>query len=188
MPNFPGTGTGPDYARILSTLNNSKEITKKDGAYQAIKQLIEGQKKFQQLILDMFAGTTFGDELAIIINMLGSGIELTGDVTGGPSASPVATTIANDAVTTAKIINDAVTYAKMQNVSAASRLLGRGSAAGSGNVEEITLDGTLALTGTVLGVISAAVSVDHVVLSDGNNPPAPVDDGAGNFVYVAYTP
>lgn len=50
--------------------------------------------------------------------------DLTGDVT--TTAGAVATTIANDAVT----------YAKMQNVSATDKLLGR-STAGSGDVEEI---------------------------------------------------
>ena len=64
--------------------------------------------------------------IASIVNGI---TQLTGDVTAGPgSGSQVAT-----------IANDAVTYAKMQNVSAASRLLGRGSAAGAGNVEEIHL-------------------------------------------------
>lgn len=48
------------------------------------------------------------------------------------------------------IDNDAVTYAKMQNVSAASRLLGRGSASGSGDVEELTIGSGLSLTGTTL--------------------------------------
>lgn len=48
------------------------------------------------------------------------------------------------------IDNEVVTYAKMQNVSAASRLLGRGSASGAGDVEELTLGSGLALTGTVL--------------------------------------
>jgi len=37
-------------------------------------------------------------------------------------------------------------------------------------------------------VTLGATSVDYVVLSDGGNPPNPVDDGAGNFIYVAYTP
>ena len=46
--------------------------------------------------------------------------------------------------------NDAITYAKIQNVSAASRLLGRGSASGSGDVQEITIGSGLSLSGTEL--------------------------------------
>jgi hypothetical protein len=47
------------------------------------------------------------------------------------------------------IDNDAVTYAKMQNVSDASKLLGRGDS-GSGDVQEITLGSGLTMTGTTL--------------------------------------
>ena len=53
-------------------------------------------------------------------------ITLTGDVTGSGTTG-ITTTIANDAIT----------YAKMQNVTATDRLLGRQSA-GAGDVEEIT--------------------------------------------------
>ncbi len=63
---------------------------------------------------------------------------LTGDVTASANAN--ATTVANDAVT----------YAKMQNVSAASRLVGRGSAGGAGDPEEITLGSGLSMSGTAL--------------------------------------
>lgn len=62
------------------------------------------------------SGTNTGDQT----------ITLTGDVTGSGTGS-FATTIANDAVT----------YAKMQNVSATDKLLGR-STSGAGDVEEIT--------------------------------------------------
>jgi|694.fasta_scaffold20549_5 hypothetical protein len=62
------------------------------------------------------SGTNTGDQT----------ITLTGNVTGSGTGSFAAT-----------IANDAVTYAKMQNVSATDRILGRQSA-GSGDVEEIT--------------------------------------------------
>jgi hypothetical protein len=74
------------------------------------------------------------------IEFSGSGIRrsaLTGDVTA--SAGSDATTIANDSVT----------YAKIQNVSAASRLLGRGDS-GSGDVQEITLGTNLTMSGSTL--------------------------------------
>jgi len=57
--------------------------------------------------------------------------------------------------TTLTIDNDAVTYAKMQNVSAASILLGRGSASGSGDVQEITIGNGLAMSGTTIQASNA---------------------------------
>lgn len=47
------------------------------------------------------------------------------------------------------IDNGAVTYAKIQDVSAASKLLGRGDS-GSGDVEEITIGSGLSMSGTTL--------------------------------------
>lgn len=52
------------------------------------------------------------------------------------------------------IDNDAVTYAKIQNVSAASRILGRGSASGSGDVQELTVGSGLTLSGTTLSAVA----------------------------------
>jgi hypothetical protein len=54
---------------------------------------------------------------------------------------------------------DAVTYAKMQNVSAASRLLGRGQGAGAGDVQELTLGAGLGMTGTVLSASPTWTSI-----------------------------
>ena len=55
--------------------------------------------------------------------------------------------------TTLTIDNQAVTYAKIQDVSAASKLLGRGDS-GSGSVQEITLGTNLSMSGTTLSASS----------------------------------
>lgn len=68
--------------------------------------------------------------------------------------------------------NDAITYAKIQNVSAASRLLGRGSASGSGDVEEITLGTGLSMSGTTLSATGGgggAVQLYNSTASTGPN-------------------
>jgi hypothetical protein len=75
------------------------------------------------------SGTNTGDQT----------ITLTGDVTGSGTGSFAAT-----------IANDAVTFAKMQNSSAASVLIGRGAGAGAGDFQEITLGTNLSMSGTTL--------------------------------------
>ena len=83
----------------------------------------------------------------------------------------------------ASIPNDSVTYAKMQNISAASRLLGRGSAAGSGDPQELTLGPNLSLAGTVLnatggsGSTPTGTGLRHVT--------AGVEDAASKLVDTA---
>src|SRR4030095_15856838 len=76
------------------------------------------------------------------------------------------TTIANDAVTTAKILAGNVTYAKMQNVSASSKLLGRGSAGGAGSPEEITLGTNLSMSGTTINAAGGGGITDFLSLTD----------------------
>jgi len=108
------------------------------------------------------SGRVTAADIATLLAGLGLYInQLTGDVTAGPGGGSQAATIANDAVTTAKILNAAVTYAKIQDVSAASRVLGRGSAAGAGDVQELTIGTGLALAGTVLGTSFVPTAIWH---------------------------
>lgn len=81
---------------------------------------------------------------------------LTGDVTA--SAGSNATTIANDAVT----------FAKMQNI-ATDTLLGRDTAS-TGDVESISLNGTLSMTGA--GALQRAALTGAITASAGSNTTA----------------
>lgn len=82
---------------------------------------------------------------------VGGGIEFTGS--GGIQTSAFTGDVTKAAGGTATTIaNDVVTFAKMQNSSAASKLLGRGSASGAGDFEEITVGAGLAISGVALTV------------------------------------
>jgi hypothetical protein len=86
-----------------------------------------------------------------------------------------------DQVGAAQISDDAVTYAKMQNVSADSRLLGRGQAGGAGDPEEIVLGTGLSMTGTTLSSESSFPVNDTTALVQDpidNTKRARVDAGA----------
>ena len=86
---------------------------------------------------------------------VGGGLEFTG--TNGIQRSALTGDVTATAGGTALTIpNDTVTFAKMQNSSGASKILGRGSAAGAGDFEELTISTGLTLTGTVLTAGSAA--------------------------------
>jgi hypothetical protein len=106
------------------------------------------------------AGTGAAEEIQVTggLEFTGAGgirrSALTGDVTA--SAGSNTTTIANDAVT----------YAKMQNVSATDRLLGR-SSAGAGDVEEIVCT---AAGRALLDDASASAQRDTLQLGTSNTP------------------
>jgi hypothetical protein len=68
-----------------------------------------------------------------------------------------------------RINPNAVTYSKMQDVSAASRLIGRGSAAGSGDPQELTIGGSLSMVGTQLNVTTPLTDGNKGDLTVGSN-------------------
>lgn len=71
------------------------------------------------------------------------------------------------------IDSDVVTYAKMQNISAASKVLGRGDS-GSGDAQEITLGTNLSMSGTTLNASGGGISWTEVT---GTSQSAAVDNG-----------
>jgi hypothetical protein len=94
--------------------------------------------------------------------------QLTGDVTAGPGTGSQAATIANDAVT----------FAKMQNI-ATDRLLGRDTAA-SGNTEEIPVSSGIEFTGGPGLRVTAAVRTQQIGITiDGGG--SPITAGAKGF-------
>ena len=114
---------------------------------------------------DITSGTLDGDRLPGLSATKRGGVPATGTpsglflkddgtwatpATGGVTDGDKGDITVSSSGTVWTVDNDAITYAKIQNVSAASRLLGRGSASGSGDVEEITLGTGLTMSGTTL--------------------------------------
>ena len=112
---------------------------------------------------------TLGSSLALSGTSLNVSIPLTddnkGDITVGSSG------------TSFTINTDSVTYGKMQNVSAASRLIGRGSASGSGDPQEITLGSSLTMSGTALSVAVPLFDFDKGDITVGSSGTSFTIDG-----------
>jgi hypothetical protein len=84
--------------------------------------------------------------------------DLSGDVT---TSGTLVTTIASNAVTTAKILNANVTLAKIANAAANDKLLGSGNTGSGAAYAEITLGSGLTMTGTTLSASGGAGTVTH---------------------------
>jgi hypothetical protein len=110
-----------------------------------------------------------GEELTVGggVEFTGSGgiqrSALTGDVTA--SAGSASTTIASDAVTTAKILDANVTLAKMANL-AADTIIGRANGAGTGVPTALTAAQVRTITGQMLHNVT---TTDPTVNDDAND-------------------
>lgn len=136
------------------------------------------------------AGTGDPEDLTVGggIEFTGSGgiqrSALTGDVTA-PAGSG-ATTIANNAVTTAKVIDAAITLAKHANM-ATDKLLGRDTA-GSGAPEELAVGGGLEFSGSggiqrsaLTGAITASAASGVTAFATGTRPVFVVADATARL-------
>ena len=103
-------------------------------------------------------------------------INSTGGGGGGVSDGDKGDITVSGSGATWTIDNDAVTYAKIQNVTT-NRLLGRATA-GSGDVEEIQLNGNLAFSGTTLTVVNVQKTI-----TSGTAAPT---GGANGDIYLQY--
>ena len=163
-----GAGTGAPTGAYYITQQADPDLTNE----QALASLSTGLLKVTTgtgVLSTATAGTDYADPSALNASSLTSGTvpaarmpALTGDVTS--LAGAVATTIANDVVT----------YGKMQNVSAASKLLGRGDS-GSGDIQEITLGSGLTMTGTTLSAGGGGAGDGSVGITI---------DGAGSVITI----
>lgn len=110
---------------------------------------------------------------------------LTGDLAGKQATGNYITALTGDVTAsgpgsvTATIANDAVTYAKMQNVSANSRLLGR-IAGTSGDVEEVVLD----IDGTLAGNSDTKVATQKATKTYTDAMSAAIGNTMQNFLFI----
>lgn len=174
-----------DSERILATLNLAQIQTKQPALYQAFTALLRATAQIQTnyiaadaaLVSSLNATFTFGTaanraaykpqnavgNLVFFFETDTGRLYLFGDATWNPVGAPIDATYLTVDDESADLPN--------------SRQLLAGT--------NVTFDDSVANERTV----NVTASVDHVVLSDGATPtPAPVDDGAGNFIYIEYTP
>lgn len=97
-------------------------------------------------------------------NSAGVGASVTATAASDQVFRESGSTIGWGTIATAGIADAAVTYAKIQDVSAGSKLVGRGDS-GSGDMQEITLGTGLAMTGTTLSASGGATVSPNLQLN-----------------------
>lgn len=159
--NLSGTNTGDQTITLTGDVTGSGT-----GSFAAtIANGAVTFAKVQQIATDKILGRDSSGTGVVEELNVGGGVEFTGS--GGIQTSAFTGDVTKTAGGTAQTIaSSAVTYAKIQDISAASRLLGRGAGAGAGVTQEISLGTGLSMSGTTLSA-SAAGTVTSVNASGG---------------------
>jgi len=175
-----------DIGRLVTLLNQTDLLqTKKTALYQLLKELLDNTKELNNSVTTINnaigpsggnfvngPGVSIDDQIVLFDGVTGKLIKAASGtgvvhVTGGVySASPV---IESD---------QSLSNVTTNNVSITKH----------GYAPILPNDSNKFFNGVGNYVNISGVGADYVVMSDGANPPSPVDDGAGNFVYIGYTP
>jgi hypothetical protein len=150
-----GASGGGTWGTITGTLSDQTDLQ----TALNTKANISGQVFTGAISATNLSGTNTGNQT----------IALTGDVTGSGTGT-FATTIANDAVS----------YAKMQNVSATNVVMGR-KTAGSGDMEEITLTGDITQSGSTITIPNDTVTYAKMQNITGSRLVGRYDSSSGDM-------
>jgi hypothetical protein len=91
-----------------------------------------------------------GNNIDITVNDAGDTITIDVEPLTVGDISGLGTLASLNSVGTANITDDSVTYAKLQNITAASRIIGRGASGGAGDPQELTVGGGVEISGTTI--------------------------------------
>lgn len=143
-----------DLARLLASLNGSKIQSQNNSLYQTIKGLIDAVREFQ---------VDISEESLVQI------------ITGAITPSDTVTDLNGANAPGVSLLYSRGDHKHSIDVSAASRLLGRGDAS-AGLYQEIILGSGLAMTGTTLSAVGSEIGVAvHGHLTEEGSASPPID-------------
>jgi len=172
-----------DIGRLVILLNQTKLNKDNPALFQLLSQILSNSQQTNETINNVISGGDSGGGISGPSVSLDNQIVLFDGLTGkkikGATGSGVVHAISGVYSASAVVETDQ----SLSNVTTLNVNTSR-----HGYAPILPNDATKFLDGTGNYTAPTGTNPDYVVLSDGANPPTPIDDGAGNFIYVAYTP